>query len=630
MRWIKILLSLVFGVLFVTLAFNFSPFEKSDPSPLSVEKEEEAAPLAAATAEQKGENQPILSYFTRPLAEKLKVSASAYLVGDLETGEIIFSKNEKEELPIASVSKLMTALVATETLPKDAAALVSKGALATEGGNGDLRLGEKIKSGYLLYPLLLQSSNDAAEVLAEDLGRSIFIGKMNERAKELLMFQTKYSDPSGLSVGNKSTVSDLFRLAKHLFEKEKGLLDLTTLRSYGTKAHIWPSNNQFLKKEGYLGGKSGYTEPARQTVVSLFSAPLLENGPRNVGIALLGSSDRKRDVENILGYLKKNVYYGEEMKERVVFQGVEEVVIAPIPEIKEPDYVMLAFGGDLMLNRGVRNSVMKNFGGDYSALFEKMDILRKSDIVFANLEGTASDQGNDLGNLYSFRMDPQVLPALKGAGFSILSVANNHIGDWGRLAFYDTLSRMKENEILYTGGGITRDEAERPAIIEKYGMKIGFLGFSDKGPEFMRAGTDNGGILLANDPRFDEIVARATSQVDYLIVSFHFGEEYQTKHNARQEELARRAIDAGAKVVVGTHPHVMQDSEVYKNGYIAYSLGNFIFDQTFSEATMQGMFLEVKLFKDGNMTVKKNILKLSRVFQPDKIILGKEEKVKFE
>ena len=630
MRWIKILLSLVFGVLFVTLAFNFSPFEKSDPSPLSVEKEEEAAPLAAATAEQKGENQPILSYFTRPLAEKLKVSASAYLVGDLETGEIIFSKNEKEELPIASVSKLMTALVATETLPKDAAALVSKGALATEGGNGDLRLGEKIKSGDLLYPLLLQSSNDAAEVLAEDLGRSIFIGKMNERAKELLMFQTKYSDPSGLSVGNKSTVSDLFRLAKHLFEKEKGLLDLTTLRSYGTKAHIWPSNNQFLKKEGYLGGKSGYTEPARQTVVSLFSAPLLENGPRNVGIALLGSSDRKRDVENILGYLKKNVYYGEEMKERVVFQGVEEVVIAPIPEIKEPDYVMLAFGGDLMLNRGVRNSVMKNFGGDYSALFEKMDILRKSDIVFANLEGTASDQGNDLGNLYSFRMDPQVLPALKGAGFSILSVANNHIGDWGRLAFYDTLSRMKENEILYTGGGVTREEAEKPAIIEKYGMKIGFLAFSDKGPEFMRAGTDNGGILLANDPRFDEIIKNAARQVDYLVVSFHFGEEYQPKHNARQEELAHRAIDDGAKIVVGTHPHVIEDTEVYKNGYIAYSLGNFIFDQTFSEATMQGMLLEVKLFKDGNMTVKKNILKLSRLFQPDKIIFGKEEKIKFE
>src|SRR3989344_5369350 len=545
MRWMKLLFSLAFGVLFITLAFNFSPFEKSDLSPLPVEKEEEAAPLATVITEPKGENQPILSYFTRPLAEKLKVSARAYLVGDLETGEIILSKNEKEELPIASVSKLMTALVAAETLPEDGIALVSQKALATEGGNGDLRLGEKIKTGDLLYPLLLQSSNDAAEVLAENLGRSTVIGKMNERAKELLMFQTKYSDPSGLSPENQSTVSDLFRLVKYLNEKKKDLLSITTLRSFGTKAHIWPSNNQFLKREGYLGGKSGYPEPARQTVVSVFSAPLLENGPRNIAIALLGSADRRRDVENILGYLKKNIYYGEKIEEKVALQRVEEVVIAPIPEIKEPDYVMLAFGGDLMLNRGVRNSVMKNFGGDYSALFEKMDILRKSDIVFANFEGTASDQGNDLGNLYSFPMDPQVLPALKGAGFSILSVANNHIGDWGRLAFYDTLSRMKENEILYTGGGITRDEAERPAIIEKYGMKIGFLAFSDKGPELMRAGTDNGGILLANAPRFDEIVARATSQVDYLIVSFHFGEEYQTKHNARQEELARRAIDAG-------------------------------------------------------------------------------------
>ena len=638
MKWIKILLSLAFGVFFVTLAFNFSPFDKSDSSPVFEEKTE--AVVTTTPQKDKLEAGPVLSYFTRPLAEKLKVSALAYLVGDLETGEIILSKNEKEELPIASVSKLMTALVAAETLPEDGIALVSQKALATEGGNGDLRLGEKIKTGDLLYPLLLQSSNDAAEVLAENLGRSTFIGKMNERAKELLMFQTKYSDPSGLSPENQSTVSDLFRLVKYLNEKKKDLLSITTLRSFGTKAHIWPSNNQFLKREGYLGGKSGYTEPARQTVVSVFSAPLLENGPRNIAIALLGSADRRRDVENILGYLKKNIYYGEKIEEKVALQKVEKVVIAPIPEIKEPDYVMLAFGGDLMLNRGVRNSVIKNFGGDYSMLFEKMEILKNYDIVFANLEGTASDQGSDLGNLYSFRMDPQVLPALKGAGFGILSVTNNHIGDWGRLAFYDTLSRMKENEILYTGGGVTREEAEKPAIIEKYGMKIGFLAFSDKGPEFMAATPDNGGILRANDPRFDEIVKSAARRVDHLVGSFHFGEEYQTKHDARQEELAHRAIDDGAKIVVGTHPHVIQDTEVYgggpcpaeascEGGYIAYSLGNFIFDQTFSEATMEGMLLEIKLFKDGNMAVKKNILKLSRVFQPDKIIPGKEEKVKF-
>ena len=127
-----------------------------------------------------------------------------------------------------------------------------------------------------------------------------------------------------------------------------------------------------------------------------------------------------------------------------------------MPDIKDPNFVTLAFGGDIMLDRGVKSSVIKNFNGDYSALFTKTkdlsDIFKKSDIVFANLEGTVSDIGIDQKNLYSFRMDPSVIPALKGAGLSILSIANNHIGDWGLPAFTDTLSRLKENEILYTGG----------------------------------------------------------------------------------------------------------------------------------------------------------------------------------
>jgi poly-gamma-glutamate synthesis protein (capsule biosynthesis protein) len=234
-------------------------------------------------------------------------------------------------------------------------------------------------------------------------------------------------------------------------------------------------------------------------------------------------------------------------------------------------------------------------------------------------------------------MDPSVIPALKGAGIDILSVANNHVGDWGREAYIDTLARLKENEILYTGGG-SKSEAETPTIIEKYGIKIGFLGFSDVGPNWMEARTtpnENGdieypGLLLASNPRFDEIVKNASKQVDYLIVSFHFGEEYKATHKARQAELAHKAIDAGAKIVIGSHPHVVEDTEVYKNGYIAYSLGNFIFDQKFSADTMQGMLLELKLGKDGSLTAKKNMVKLNKVFQPDKVILGKEEEVKFK
>jgi poly-gamma-glutamate synthesis protein (capsule biosynthesis protein) len=335
-------------------------------------------------------------------------------------------------------------------------------------------------------------------------------------------------------------------------------------------------------------------------------------------------------VETIVKYLKKNIYYGGLADANT--NWVQERV--GIPDIKDPSFVTLTFGGDIMLDRGVRTSVVKNFNNDYSAIFAKSkeltDILKKSDINFANLEGTASDQGVDQKNLYSFRMDPAVVPALSGAGFSILSVANNHVGDWGRLAYSDTLARLKENEILYTGGGNDKAEAETPNIIEKYGMKIGFLGFSDKGPDYMAADTDKAGLLLANDPDFDQIIQNAAKQVDYLVVSFHFGEEYQAKHNARQEFLAHKAVDDGAKLVIGSHPHVIEDTEVYKNSYIAYSLGNFVFDQKFSAPTMQGMLLVVKLNKDGSMSVKKDITQLNSVFQIEKVVQGKEETVKFQ
>ncbi len=565
-------------------------------------------------------------YYTNKNTNGLqKISAKAYLVGDLNTGEIIISKNQENIMPIASMSKLMTALVTSKIQMDTDIAKVSKSALATSGTNGELRLGEKISTRELLYPLLLESSNDAAEVLAQHFGRDSFIKKMNETAQTLTMLNTSYEDPSGLSPNNKSTVVDMFKLAGYLVKQEPALLSITGKRSYSTKKHSWSNISQFLRDEGYFGGKSGYTDPAKQTVISLFNLPLGRSGSRPIAITLLHSADRHRDVENILKYLKKYVYYGGEADANTDWVGQK----LAMPEIKDPDFVTLAFAGDIMLDRGVRNSVVKNFNNDYSALFEKVDVLKKSDISFANLEGTASDQGEDQKNLYSFRMDPAVVPALNGAGFNVLSVANNHVGDWGRPAYMDTLARLKENEILYTGGGNTKAEAETPAIIEKYGMKIGFLGFSDKGPAYLEAGVDKAGLLLASDPHFDQIIQNAAKQVDYLIVSFHFGEEYQTKHNARQEFLAHQAVDDGAKIVIGAHPHVVEDTEVYKNSYIAYSLGNFIFDQKFAVNTMQGLLLEVKLWRDGSMDIKKDKTQLNSVFQLQKIIPGKEETVKF-
>ncbi len=564
-------------------------------------------------------------YVNKATVVKPKVSAQAYMVGDLNTGEIILSKNPDDKMPIASVSKLMTALISRELPDPSGVSVVSRRALATNGKNGGFKLGEKLKTKDLLYPLLLESSNDAAEVLAEHFGRDTFLSKMNERAKSLQMTNTSYEDPSGLSPNNQSSVTDLFRLVSYIYIQKHDIIDITATKSYSASKHTWSNISKFLGDPGYIGGKTGYTGAARETVVSLFNLPLGEKGTRPIAITLLGSPDRHTDIENIVKYLKKYIYFGGEGDVATAWVTAKE----KLPEIVEPDFITMSFVGDIMLDRGVRNSVIKNYKGDYSALFGKLTTLKDADIAFANLEGPMSDVGTDKHNLYSFRMDPAGAPALAGAGFNIVSVANNHVGDWGPLAYVDTLSTLKENEIAYTGGGNDAVEAETPTVFEKNGIRVGFLAFSDKGPNDMEVTNDTPGLLLASNPRFDEIIQNAAKQVDHLVVSFHFGDEYKTKHNERQAYLAHKAIDDGAKLVIGAHPHVIQDTEVYKQGYIAYSLGNFIFDQAFSTNTMQGMMLNVTLKKDGSMTIRKDISKQNRSFKPDTLIKGKEEKIKF-
>ena len=609
---------MLFGALVASVAFGSSPYEKVEHKTIEIEH-------TATTQTQVEESGPKHSYFIKEESNSLKLSAKSYIVGDLNTGEIILAENAEKVYPMASVSKLMTAHVATEIGDKEDVATISSRALATYGRNGNFRVGEKIAVDKLIPPLLLESSNDAAEIIAEHFDRTSFLNKMNQEAARLKMTDTFYNDPSGLSIKNTSTVSDMFKLTGYLKEKKPELFELTQDKSYTYKNHKWFSNNQFLAAAGYTGGKSGFTTPAKQTVVSTFDLPLGEEGTRSIGIALLQSDDRQKDVNNIVNFLIRNVYYGGEADAKS--EWIKERL--DIPDIREPDYVTLTFLGDIMLDRGVRSSVNKNFAGDYSKLFENLDHLQDRDIVFGNLEGPASDQGQDLGSLYSFRMNPSVIPALRGAGFNVLSVSNNHAGDWGRDAFIDTLDRLEENEIAYAGGG-WKGRAESPTVVEKYGMKIGFLAFTDVGPNWLEATEEKAGILLANNPSFSDIIKKANEKVDHLVVSFHFGEEYKELHNDRQEKLAHEAVDSGAKIVIGHHPHVEQDTETYKESFIAYSLGNFIFDQKFSAETMQGMMLDMKLHRNGDMSVRKNTVKLNNLFQPESIIFGKEQKLNFE
>ncbi len=528
-----------------------------------------------------------------------KVGALAYYVGDATTGQKIIGKNEEQVLPIASVTKLMTTLVSLEEIDQNETAKVSARAINTNGYSGSLSQGEKIKIGDLNFPILLVSSNDATEVVAEHVGREKFMGLMNKWAKDIGMEKTNYKDPSGLSADNYSTAEDLFKLSSYLYTKHKTVFNISGLDRYTLNGKTWLNANPFSRRDDYLGGKTGYTDRAKRTGVAIFSTPFEGYDARPIAITLLKTDDRTKDINNILEYLRTNVYYSYD----------EKIAAADSAE------VTLGFVGDMMLDRGVETSVIKNFAGNFDKVFAEVGALKDDDILFANLEGPISDKGRNVGSKYSFRFDPIVTESIKEAGFDIVSFANNHVGDYSDAAFLDTLGRLSENNILVTGAGENYELAKKPTIIERSGIKIGYLGFSDVGPEWMKATDVKPGILLANDPNLETIVKEASESVDLLVVSVHWGDEYKA-HNKRQEALAHKIIDAGAKLVVGHHPHVTQDVEEYKGGLILYSLGNFVFDQYFSAETMQGQYSLVTIGKNGIKSHIETIFKINENYQP--------------
>lgn len=242
-----------------------------------------------------------------------KLSSRSYLAADLQTGEIILEQNENLIAPIASVTKLMTAVVAEENMDMQKIAIVSRDSYNTYGAQGKLLLGEKIKVYDLMYPLLMESSNDAAEVLADayDKGNSAFMALMNKKAVELGMNDTYYEDPSGLNPKNVSSIHDLLKLGRYAFQKHPNLYSMTRVRQYAILKHTWFNQNRFLNYDTFLGGKNGYIDEAKKTTVSIFDVTMSRGGKRPVVIVLLKSDDREGDAVKIINFLKKNAYFQE-------------------------------------------------------------------------------------------------------------------------------------------------------------------------------------------------------------------------------------------------------------------------------------------------------------------------------
>lgn len=250
-------------------------------------------------------------YSLNETTKKPALSSKNYLIADINTGDIILNKNESKQLPIASITKLMTALVSLETVDQSQTTFVPQDAVSrNSGGKKDLSEGEVISAGSLIYPLLLQSSNIASETLANQTGRQNFIDHMNLKAYSVGLNKTSFADPSGISEKNVSTAEDLIRFLSFLFKNKKHILDITQKKSTKDGMKTWVNSNKFADFENFLGGKTGQTEAARKTFAGIFSLPLSEFGQKEIGVVILQSEDREDDVIKILDYLKNNIYYG--------------------------------------------------------------------------------------------------------------------------------------------------------------------------------------------------------------------------------------------------------------------------------------------------------------------------------
>lgn len=239
-----------------------------------------------------------------------RVSATSFVVADIDTGEVITSKNGGLQLPIASITKLMTAVVSKENDQAEAAVYISSNAVATYGGAGGLRAGESFPLDTLYLPLLLDSSNDAATAIAEQYGYQNFIRLLNQKARIIGMRTTRFADPSGLSEKNVSTGHDLLRLARYIWSHHEDFLTttteimMTTPDPYSDGLRNFTNNNPVVGMDEYLGGKNGYTDEARHTLLSLFSVESTD-GDRNIAIIVLGSENRGDDTRKLLNWIKR-------------------------------------------------------------------------------------------------------------------------------------------------------------------------------------------------------------------------------------------------------------------------------------------------------------------------------------
>jgi poly-gamma-glutamate synthesis protein (capsule biosynthesis protein) len=281
--------------------------------------------------------------------------------------------------------------------------------------------------------------------------------------------------------------------------------------------------------------------------------------------------------------------------------------------------VVLFFSGDVTLAEHFENFVGDRL--DYA--FNKLRWFGDADISMVNLENPLTLRGKPIEKKFTFRAKPKYAAMLKNAGIDIVTLANNHIYDFGPLGLDDTIDTLAAQNIYFVGAGRNIYEARHPVIFYIKGLRIAYFGYygTHKHSESHPAREDSCGTALRQLPIIKEDIEKYRDQVDFIIVNFHWGIEKAEYPGADQIEFAHHVIDYGADLIVGHHPHVLQGIEKYKNKIIAYSLGNFIFGGN-SRKTYDTAVLKIELGKD--MDVKASVIPVIVNYWQPEILKGKE------
>lgn len=258
--------------------------------------------------------------------------------------------------------------------------------------------------------------------------------------------------------------------------------------------------------------------------------------------------------------------------------------------------VSLVFAGDTVLDD--EPGALIERGGDPFADFAK--VFAQADVRIANLECVVATTGSAGNKNFTFRAHPRVLPVLKNH-FDAVALANNHSGDFGRAAFAEMLGLLSQAGLAQVGGGRNLSEAHAPWIVERKGLRIAILSYNEFMPRSFEADHNAPGVAWSEDEQVVDDIRRARQvhRADLVIPIMHWGWENEPVANARQRQLARLMVEAGADAVIGGHPHVTQDMEHIQGKPVIYSVGNFVMKETDNDLQRRGWVLRLELDKQG-------------------------------